>query len=63
MSFGKYVFSAGFIQKPVKVDLFVKANHVYLQRKLLGKDLEHTRRQSTKAYHEWLTCGASQPHL
>ena len=63
MSFGESVFSAEFIQKTVKVDLFVKANHVYPQPKLLGKDLEHTRRQSTKADLEWLTCGADRHHL
>jgi len=63
MSFGESVFSAEFIQKTVKVDLFVKANHVYPQPKLLGKDLEHTRRQSIKADLEWLTCGAGRPHL
>ena len=28
-SFAAFVFSAGFIQKTSKEDLFIKANHVY----------------------------------
>jgi hypothetical protein len=28
MSFGEYVFSAGFNQKTIKEDLFIKGNHV-----------------------------------
>ena len=63
MSFGESMFARGFIQKPVKEDLFVKANHVYPRRKLLGKDLEHTRRQPTEVGLERLTCGVGRPHL
>ena len=57
------MFSAWYIQKTVKADLFVKANHVYLQRYLLGNTLEGTRRQPTEEDREWMTCGASRPHL
>jgi hypothetical protein len=35
MSFGESVFSAGFIQKTVKVDQIVKVNHAYPQQKQL----------------------------
>ena len=63
MSFGEFVFAAGFNQKIVKVDLFVKVNHIYPQRNLCGKTLEHSRRQPTKADLEGLTCGADRPHL
>ena len=35
MSFGESVFLAEFIQKTVKVDLFIKVNHVFLRRKKL----------------------------
>ena len=61
MSFGESVFLVGFIQKTVKEDLFVKANHVYPRWYRLGKTLEHSRRQPTKADLEWLTCGAGRP--
>ena len=39
MSFGEYVFSVGFIQKTVKVDLDVGLNHDYPRDKQLYKDL------------------------
>ena len=29
MSFGEYVHAGGFNEKTIKVDLFVKVNHVY----------------------------------
>ena len=34
------MFVEGFIQKTIKVDLFVKVNHVYPRRKQLKKILE-----------------------
>ena len=30
MSFGESIFSAGFIQKTIKADLYVRINHAYL---------------------------------
>ena len=62
MSFGESVFSAGFIQKTHKGDLFIKANHVYPQRNRRGKTLEDSRRQTTEVEGRWLPCGADQPH-
>jgi hypothetical protein len=29
MSFGEFLFAGGFNQKTIKVDLFVKVNHIY----------------------------------
>jgi hypothetical protein len=31
MSFGESVFVGGFNQKTIKEDVFIKANHIYLQ--------------------------------
>jgi hypothetical protein len=63
MSFGESVFSAGFIQKTAKGDLFVKGNHVIPQRNRHEKTLKDTRRQPTKVDPKSMTCGAGQPHL
>ena len=63
MSFGEYVFSAGFIQKTIKEDLFIKANHVYSQWYLHGNTLKGTRRQTTEEDRKGMTCGADRPHL
>ena len=63
MSFGEPVFSAGFIQKTVKGDLFVKGKYRIPSHKQRGKILEDSRRLSTKADPEGLPCGAIQPHL
>ena len=46
------MFLAGFIQKTVKEDQFVKLNHVFPRRKQLQKVLEDTRRYSTEAGSE-----------
>ena len=35
MSFGESMLSTGFIQKTIKVDLDVRSNHAYPQRKQL----------------------------
>ena len=43
MSFGESVFSAGFIQKNVKVDLHVRFNRAYPQRNGHQKTLEDLR--------------------
>ena len=63
MSFGEPVFSAGFIQKTVKGDLFVKGNYGIPPRKQCWKILEDSRRLSTKANPEGLPCGVGRPHL
>jgi hypothetical protein len=57
------MFSAGFNQKTVKEDIFVKANHVYPQQDQCGRTLEDSRRQTTVADHMFLTCGAGWLHL
>jgi hypothetical protein len=57
------VFSAGFNQKTAKRDLFVKRNYGILPQELRGKVPEDTRRLSTKAVIDPLTCGADQPYL
>ena len=63
MSFGESMFSAGFIQKTTKGDLFIKGNHVIPQHNRCGKTLEDSRSLSTKVEPETLTCGANQPHM
>ena len=63
MSFGESMFPAGFNQKTAKEDLFVKGNYGIPPRKQRGKTLEDSRRLSTEADPETLTCGANWPHL
>ena len=63
MSFGESVFSAGFNQKTVKGDLFVKGNNGISPRDQRGKVPEDSRRLSTEAGLDPLTCGAGRPHL
>ena len=58
MSFGESVFSAGFIQKTVKGDLFIKENYRIPLQNRRGKTLEHSRRQITEAKTEALSGGA-----
>ena len=62
MSFGESVFSAGFIHKTVKGDLFIKGNYGIPTCKQRRKILEDSRRLSTKADLEGLPCGAGRPH-
>ena len=57
------MFPAGFNQKTVKEDLFVKENYGIPQRRQHGKTLEDYRRLSTEADPETLPCGAGWPHL
>ena len=57
MNFGESVFSAGFNQKTVKGDLFVKGNHGIPPRDQRGKVPEDYRRLSTEAGLDPLTCG------
>jgi hypothetical protein len=63
MSFGEFVFSAGFIQKTVKVDLDVRLNRTYPQRKLPQKVPEDSRGQHTEVEGEAPPGGASQPYV
>jgi hypothetical protein len=63
MSFGESVFLVGFNQKTAKEDLFIKRNYRIPPRELRGKTLEDSRRLSTKAGLNPLTCGASRPYL
>jgi hypothetical protein len=63
MSFGESVFLVRFNQKIIKVDLFIKINHVYPRQKQLKKILKDSRRQTTKEELKTMTCGAGQPHL
>ena len=63
MSFDESIFSAGFNQKTVNGDLFVKENHGIPPRDQHGKVPKDSRRISTKAGLDPLTCGAGRPHL
>ena len=63
MSFGESVFLAGFIEKTIKGDLFVKRNYKIPPCKQRGKILEESRRLSTEADPEGLPCGAGWPPL
>ena len=62
MSFGESIFLAGFNQKTAKEDLFVKGNHGIPLRDQRGKVPEDSRRLSTEARLDPLTCGAARPH-
>jgi hypothetical protein len=57
------MISIGYIQKTIKADLHVRSNNVILPRNLCGKVLEDSRRLSTKADPEEVTCGAGRPYL
>ena len=59
-SFGEFVFSVGFIQKTIKVDLHVRINCAYPQRNRHQKVLEDSRGLHTEAEPEWLP---GRPHL
>jgi hypothetical protein len=63
MSFGESMFLAGFIQKIVKRDLFIKGNYGISLRKKREKILEDSRRIPSEVDPEGLPCGASRPHL
>jgi hypothetical protein len=63
MSFGRSMFLAGFIQKAIKGDLFIKENYKIPSRNQRGKTLEHFGRQLTEVEPEGLPCEAGQPHL
>ena len=61
MSFGESVFLAGFIQKTIKEDLFVKGNYRIPPCNQRGKTLEDSRKWITEAKLVPLTCGAGRP--
>ena len=63
MSFGEFVFSTGFIQKTVKVDLHVRINCAYPQRNKHQKVPKDSKGLHAKVEPEWLLGGADQPHL
>ena len=63
MIFGESLFPVGFNHKTVKEDLFIKGNHRIPQRDQCGKVLEDSRRLSTEAGLDPLTCGDGRPHL
>ena len=63
MSFGESVFSAWFIHKTVKGDLFVKGNYGIPPCKQREKILEDSRRLSAKTEPEGLPYGAGWPDL
>ena len=63
MSFGEYVFSAGFIQKNVKVDLHVRFNRAYPQRNGHQKTLEDSKGLHANAERQRLPGASDQPHL
>ena len=60
MSFDESVFSARFIQKPIKGDLFIKEIYEIPPRKQRGKILEDSRRLSTDVEPKGLPCGAGR---
>ena len=61
MSFVESVFSVGFIQKTIKVDLDDRLNRAYLQRKQPQKVPEDSRGHHTEAEGETPPGGASLP--
>ena len=63
MSFSESISPAGFNQKTIKGDLFVKGNHGIPPWDEYGKVPEDSRRLSTEAGLDPLTCGAGRPHL
>ena len=62
-SFAKSVFSTGFIQKTVKVDLHVRFNHTYPQRNQHQKTLEDSRGLRAEVERQRLPGEAGRPHL
>ena len=58
MSFSEFVFSAGFIQKIIKVDQDVRIKRVYPQRKQPQMVPEDTKRHPNKA-DRWRQIGGA----
>jgi hypothetical protein len=64
MSFGESIFSAGYIQKTVKVDLHVRIKHAYPPRNGHYNVLEDTKGHRAEADSERLpgpTCRPTGP--
>jgi hypothetical protein len=61
MSFGESMFSAGFIQRTIKGDLFVKGNYGIPPCKQHGKIVEDSRRLSTEVDPEGCHVGPANP--
>ena len=61
MSFGESIFSIGFTQKTVKVDLHVRINHAYPLQNGHQKVPEDSRGYHTKAGAEGLLGEAAWP--
>ena len=62
-SFGESIFSIGFFQKTVKVDLHIRFNCAYPQRNKHQKFPEDSRGLHTEAEGDMLPSGAAQPYL
>jgi hypothetical protein len=62
MSFGEFIFSAGFKQKTTKEVLNIKRYHVIILWRIHGKVLEDTRGLHTEVGLESLPHGAGRPH-
>jgi hypothetical protein len=62
MSFGEFIFSTGFTQKPVKEDLNIKRYHGIILWRIHGKVPKDTRGLYTEAGLESLLSGAGRPH-
>jgi hypothetical protein len=62
MSFGEFIFSAGFTQKPTKEDLNIKRYRGIILWRIHGKGPEDTRGLHTKAGLESLPGGSTQPY-
>jgi hypothetical protein len=61
MSFGESLISAGFIQKTINKDIFVKRNQGIILWNLRGKVLEDSRRLSTEGEASHLHVGSADP--
>ena len=61
MSFGEFVFPAGFNQKTAKKDQIVKGKYGVPPWYLCGKTLEGSRSHVTKVEGHPLTGGATRP--
>jgi hypothetical protein len=55
------MFTAGFIQQTVKVDIYIRVNRAYPQRNRHQKDLEDSRGHHTVVGPERLPGGAARP--
>ena len=63
MSFSESIFSTGFIQKTIKVDLHVRFNRAYPKQNRHQKTLEDSGGLRAEVERQRLQGGAGQPHL